>query len=123
MPITNQNPSMRALIPELMGGAATDPLVRQDPTRPSTTWVRPVQVTSDVRSTYVVPGDWPGKPDDWFVDGGTYKWRHQNNGEYLIDGEATYEAMAEAIDTATGPDHFIILLGWTIHVDFPLSKD
>jgi len=119
--IENKNPGIRDSIPELMGGFGN--LLREDPQRPQTNWLRPVHVTTAVRSTYVVPGDWPGKPDAWFADDAPpYKRRQQNNVEYFIDGEATYEAMVEAMETATGPDHFIVIIGWTLHVDFTLSK-
>lgn len=63
------------------------------------------------------------KPDHWFADDAiTYPLRKQNSVEYLVDGEPTYEAMVEAIETATTSDHFIVLIGWTLHLDFPLSK-
>jgi phosphatidylserine/phosphatidylglycerophosphate/cardiolipin synthase-like enzyme len=123
--IQNLNPSLFDLLPDLTGGIGNNSL-RRDSARPEATRLRPVQASTGVRSTYVVPGDWPDKPDHWFADDAvTYPLRKQNNVEYLIDGEPTYEAMVEAIDTATGPDHFIILLGWTLHVndkDFLLSK-
>ncbi|MFO0757232.1 MAG: phospholipase D-like domain-containing protein [Byssovorax sp.] len=122
MPINNQTPSIRDLVPELMGGAGPN-LIRQDAVRPDTNWLRTAHMSTGVRSTYVIPGDWPDRPDHWFAqDAPTYPLRKQNNVEFFIDGEATFEAMVEAIETATGPDHFIVLLGWACHVDFVLSK-
>lgn len=122
MAIGNKNPAIRELVPELMGGIGSD-LVRQDPQRPNTNWLRPVHVSTRIGSSYVVPGDWPAKPDGWFADDApTYPLRRQNNVEYFIDGEPTYEAMVEAIETAETSEHFIVLVGWTLHVDFALSK-
>jgi phosphatidylserine/phosphatidylglycerophosphate/cardiolipin synthase-like enzyme len=123
MAIRNETPTIRDLVPDLLGGTGNDPLLRQDPARPQTTWIRPLHAATSVQATYVVPGDWPEKPDHWFAsDAPLYPWRHANNVEYLINGEPTYEAMAEAMATASSPDHFIILLGWTLHLDFNLSK-
>ena len=123
MALTNKTPSLRDLLPDRRGGFANDPEMRQDPARPESAWIRPVLVAPALQSTYVVPGDWPAKPDHWFAsDAPTYKWRHQNNVECFIDGEPTYEAMVEAIDTAKSSEHFIVLLGWTLHLDFALSK-
>jgi phosphatidylserine/phosphatidylglycerophosphate/cardiolipin synthase-like enzyme len=121
--IQNLNPSLFEILPDLTGGLNNNSL-RRDPVRPDATWLRPIQASTGVRSNYVVPGDWPNKPDHWFADDAvTYPRRNQNNVEYLIDGEPTYEAMVEAIETATGADHFIVLLGWTLHVDFTLSTN
>lgn len=120
--IQNLNPSLLDLLPELTGGLGNNS-IRQDPFRLETVWLRPVQASTGVRSTYVVPGDWPEKPDHWFAeDALTYPLRKQNNVEYLIDGKPTFEAMVEAIETATGPDHFIILIGWACHIDFVLAE-
>jgi phosphatidylserine/phosphatidylglycerophosphate/cardiolipin synthase-like enzyme len=120
--IQNLTKSLFDLLPELTGGLGNS-LLHDDPDRPETRWLRPVQVSTGIQSTYVVPGDWPDKPDAWFADDApTYPLRKQNNVEYFIDGEATFEAMVEAIETATGPDHFIVLLGWACHLDFVMSK-
>jgi phosphatidylserine/phosphatidylglycerophosphate/cardiolipin synthase-like enzyme len=122
--LQNLNRGLPELAPVLFSGYDEKSAVPTDPLRPRSAWLRPVRVAPGVQSTYVVPGEWPSEePDKWFIDGPLPGfWRKQNNVEYLIDGEPTYAAMVEAIQTATKPEHFIVLIGWTLHVDFQLSR-
>jgi phosphatidylserine/phosphatidylglycerophosphate/cardiolipin synthase-like enzyme len=40
--------------------------------------------------------------------------------DFLIDGEQTYKAMLDAINGATGPGHYVYVLGWMLDADFQL---
>jgi phosphatidylserine/phosphatidylglycerophosphate/cardiolipin synthase-like enzyme len=51
---------------------------------------------------------------------GGEKVRAGNQVDFLIDGSKTFEAMAKAIRTATGNQHYIYLLGWWLTDCFPL---
>ncbi|WP_437540811.1 phospholipase D-like domain-containing protein [Sorangium sp. So ce367] len=120
MPIRNYTRTIRDLASGLMGG----PTRRDDQSRPDTQWVRTAHFESDTLATFVVPGDWPESTDDWFLpQTRTYPQRDRSSFEYYIDGTETYDAMLEAIETAHGPEHFIILVGWTMHLDFALLRD
>jgi len=44
-----------------------------------------------------------------------------NTAEYLIDGEAYFKSVVEAIKTTDGPDHYIYILGWMLDVEFKLT--
>jgi phosphatidylserine/phosphatidylglycerophosphate/cardiolipin synthase-like enzyme len=48
--------------------------------------------------------------------------RKGNDVTALVDGKETYEAMVDAIRTATGSGHFIYLLGWFLDIDFNLAR-
>lgn len=54
---------------------------------------------------------------------GGEKVRAGNEVNFLIDGAKTFEAMAEAIRTATGRQHYIYLLGWWLTDCFPLISN
>jgi phosphatidylserine/phosphatidylglycerophosphate/cardiolipin synthase-like enzyme len=65
-------------------------------------------------------------PKRWFIDRVDKGNRpspptSDNEVTFLIDGKETFPAMVEAIKTASGPDHFIYLLGWVLYIDFPLT--
>jgi phosphatidylserine/phosphatidylglycerophosphate/cardiolipin synthase-like enzyme len=74
--------------------------------------------------------------DDWFVNmrkflGDQFSpdhplWmpdaRPANRVKLLLDGAATYNAIAEAIDTARKPSHFVYLAGWDCFDDFNLVR-
>jgi phosphatidylserine/phosphatidylglycerophosphate/cardiolipin synthase-like enzyme len=81
---------------------------------------RTALVRHNTLTTYVVPGDWPaGDGCDWFHDG-----QVPENGtdvDYLIDAKQTFDAMLEAIETAQKPGHYIVLLGWSLNVNFVFS--
>lgn len=116
--ISNLTKSILEMIPGLFSNppriknAATDEL-----------HLRTAYVESGTPTTYVVPGDWPEDPKHWFTaDVPRWPVRDGNDVEFLVGGEATYEAMVEAMETAHSSEHFIVLLGWTLHVaDFQLS--
>lgn len=73
----------------------------------------------NVGATYVLTADWPEDQKRWdATSAGAFTQRTINNVEYLIDGRATFAAMLEAIETATEPEHFIILLGWGLNLGF-----
>lgn len=83
--------------------------------------MRTALVRHNTESTYVVPGDWPAVDGAaWFHDGTAPA--SGSDVEYLIDGPRTFAAMVEAMETATSAGHFIILLGWSLAVDFDLSN-
>jgi phosphatidylserine/phosphatidylglycerophosphate/cardiolipin synthase-like enzyme len=62
-------------------------------------------------------------------DGGLHRWRtllgpdarEGNDVVELIDGADTFRAMHAAIRTATGPGHYIYLLGWWLDLEEPLD--
>lgn len=70
------------------------------------------------------PGKLPGHttiPERWLpVLGGNGKIRSGNQVTSLIDGPATFAAMAAVIRTATNQQHYIYLLGWWLDDDVPL---
>ena len=49
-----------------------------------------------------------------------FKGAERSAAAFLLDGEATFEAIATAIATADSPDHFIYFLGWMVDTEFPL---
>ncbi len=113
MSLVDHSPSARQLAPELFGsrrhhGRATP--------------VRTAHVRDGVRTTFVVPGDWPAHAYDWHTDDmRTYSMKQDNAVEFFTDGASTYAAMVEALGSATGDGHFVILLGWTCYDDFALT--
>jgi len=57
----------------------------------------------------------------WFrTDKGMQPVRDGNNVIGLIDGNATFESMVDAIETATGSDHYIYMLNWWMELDLEL---
>jgi phosphatidylserine/phosphatidylglycerophosphate/cardiolipin synthase-like enzyme len=40
--------------------------------------------------------------------------------DFLLDGEAYYEAVIRAIESTDGPNHYIYILGWMLDIDFQL---
>lgn len=113
MSLVDRSPSSRQLAPELYGARHVEG---------HATRVRPAHVRDGVRSTFVVPGDWPEDTHEWHADGmTTYSTRDDNAVEFYTDGASTYAAMVEALGTATGAGHFVILIGWTCYHDFPLT--
>jgi phosphatidylserine/phosphatidylglycerophosphate/cardiolipin synthase-like enzyme len=83
--------------------------------------------TASTASTAVATeAEVPGLP----ASGPAAYWHRQlrialpgNTVEPLIDGTATFKAMRRAIESATGSDHFVYLLGWWVdpwvHLDGP----
>jgi phosphatidylserine/phosphatidylglycerophosphate/cardiolipin synthase-like enzyme len=78
------------------------------------------------RTVVTTEGEAPGAP----ASGPAAYWHRQlrialpgNTVEPLIDGPAAFKAMRRAIESATGPDHFVYLLGWWVdpwvHLDGP----
>jgi phosphatidylserine/phosphatidylglycerophosphate/cardiolipin synthase-like enzyme len=59
-------------------------------------------------------------PNRWRSVMGGKKARLGNQVDFLIDGAATYQAMVQAIKTATEKQHYIYLLGWWLTDCFPL---
>jgi phosphatidylserine/phosphatidylglycerophosphate/cardiolipin synthase-like enzyme len=47
--------------------------------------------------------------------------RKGNDAYFLIDGQATFQAMFDAMKTATDPGHFIYLLAWYLDLDVRMS--
>jgi phosphatidylserine/phosphatidylglycerophosphate/cardiolipin synthase-like enzyme len=41
----------------------------------------------------------------------------------LIDGHSTFDAMAAAIRSATGPEHFVYLAAWWLNLDTPMTAN
>lgn len=88
---------------------------------------REARVALHVPNVLRVPTD-PVSPDPkhWFSKGLAYgsgrtvEVTEGNEVTYLIDGWQTFQAMIDAMETATGPDHFIYLLGWFLGDGFPL---
>jgi len=67
-----------------------------------------------------VPGDWPSLDGHgWFHDGAPPT--AGSDVQYLIDGPQTFEAMAEAMETADSKEHFIILLAWSLDPNLRLT--
>ena len=117
--LRNLTPGIRDLLPSLMGGAES----KIDDEFPTSEFLRTACAQDGTLSTYVIPATFPEGMHSWFSpELPTYPLREDNEVEWYIDGESTYEAMVEAIETATGPDHFIVLLGWAAYLDFPLSE-
>jgi phosphatidylserine/phosphatidylglycerophosphate/cardiolipin synthase-like enzyme len=120
MALRNHIPTIRELIPGLMGGS-TPPT--PPPERAGTTLLRTALVSDGTVSTYVVPGDFPEHTDQWFRSGETrYPPSADNEFEHFRDAREAYPAMKEAMETATGQGHFIILVGWSIHIDFDILE-
>lgn len=112
MALHNFNPSTRELIP----GLVPLPFVENPVSRS-----REAYFMHNTGATHVLTADWPEKQERWdSPDAVRFPLRKINNVEYLIDGRATYAAMLEALETATGPEHFVILLGWGLSTDFVL---
>lgn len=107
------NPTTRELLSDLLTN-------NRVPAPPSALPLRTAMVRHAVESTYVVPGDWPGKNDGrWFADN-----RVPADGsdvQYLIDGEKAFGAMREAMETAESSSHALVLLGWSLNVDTPMG--
>lgn len=82
--------------------------------------MRPIFVDPGHPSTVVVPGDPSPSPSRW-LSPANGEISHRNHVRHLIRGEETLRAMRAAMDTATAPEHFIFLLGWSVTLDFPLS--
>lgn len=82
--------------------------------------LRDVIVSEDHMSTVVMPGDTKVFPPRW-LDAGNGTVTQGNSARYLIRGVAAYDAMADAMATATSADHFIFLAGWSVTLDFPLA--
>ncbi len=78
-------------------------------------------------------------PDDWFhstdppiaphisLSGERYEfglatYNHNSHVESLIDGFAYFGQLVREIQEASNPNHFIILLGWRVAIDFNLVK-
>ena len=40
--------------------------------------------------------------------------------DFLVDGEAAYDSMLQAIDTAVGDEHYIYILGWMLDINLQL---
>jgi phosphatidylserine/phosphatidylglycerophosphate/cardiolipin synthase-like enzyme len=81
--------------------------------------MRTALVRHSQETTYVVPGDWPAADgNDWFHNGAMIPG---SDPDYLIDGERTFDAMLEAMEKATKKGHFIVLLGWSLDVNFTFS--
>lgn len=115
--LQNLNPTLRGLVPEQMGGLKNP----NDKVRPVTETLRHAYVESGVMTTYAIPGDWPEKSDRWFaLDAKSFPRRDSSSVEWYIDGNDSFAGMLEAIETASGPDHFIILIGWAAHLDFQM---
>lgn len=120
MALRNHIPTIRELIPALMGGRTPPPAPSE---RAGATILRPALVSDGALATYVVPGDFPERTADWFLSGETrYPPSADNELEHFRDAREAYPAMKEAIETATGPDHFVLLVGWSIHVDFDILE-
>lgn len=114
MSLVDRSPSAPQLAPELYGSRRRDA---------HATRVHAAHVRDGVRSTFVVPGDWPEDTHQWHADGmSTYSTKDDNAVEFYTDGASTYAAMVEALGTATGAGHFVILVGWTCYDDFPLTS-
>lgn len=67
----------------------------------------------------------PHDPDwqRWFDESTEMKnvpVRHGNKIIGLIDGEKTFQSMVDAIETATGSEHYIYMLNWWVELDFEL---
>jgi hypothetical protein len=85
--------------------------------------LRPAVATAHHPSTIMLPGDLPASAAHWLkpANGRITK---ENKVKYLIRGEETYAAMRRAIETAKKPgEHFILLAGWSVTLDFPLSAN
>lgn len=118
MAITDQTPRMRELVPELLGGRSP----QHDPARPHATRFRRALLRSGGTTTFTVNGDWVDDADRWLnTTDVTYAPSTGNSAEYYVDGDEAYAAFCEAAATATGPQHFILILGWTCHHSFTLS--
>ena len=114
MSLVDRSPTAPQLAPELYGSRRSDA---------HATRVHAAHVRDGVRSTFVVPGDWPEDTHQWHADGmSTYSTKDDNAVEFYTDGASTYAAMVEALGTATGAGHFVILVGWTCYDDFPLTS-
>jgi phosphatidylserine/phosphatidylglycerophosphate/cardiolipin synthase-like enzyme len=51
------------------------------------------------------------------------RFTERNTVRALVDGKETYSAMVEALDTLTGPQHFLYLAAFLVHPDFPLIPE
>lgn len=110
MSLKNQNPATQAFLDGLLSARYGDP--ERQPSREGF-------FRSSVTSTYVLTADWPEDQKRWdSPEAIAYGLRTFNTMEYLIDGYPTYAAMLEAIETANKPEHFIVLLGWALNLDF-----
>lgn len=108
------NQSSRGLIPGLLLNQTFNPSAGGTPLRTGL-------VRHNVETTYVVPGDWPKADGEaWFHDGAAPM--AGTDVEYLIDGKQTFEAMLDAMETATKQGHYIFLLGWGLDVNFIMAK-
>jgi phosphatidylserine/phosphatidylglycerophosphate/cardiolipin synthase-like enzyme len=118
--LKNLTPGIRELLPSLLGGNIS----QGDEEFPGSETLRPLNAQSGTLSTYAIPADRPGSPEKWYgSESPQFPVRRDNDVEFYVDGEPTFEAMVEAIETATGPDHFIVLIGWAAHFDFQLSRN
>jgi phosphatidylserine/phosphatidylglycerophosphate/cardiolipin synthase-like enzyme len=107
------NQSTQGLVPGLLLNRTFAPSAGGTPLRTSL-------VRHNVETTYVVPGDWPKADGEaWFHDG--MAPAAGSDVEYLIDGQQTFDAMLEAMETATKQGHYILLLGWSIDVNFTMA--
>jgi phosphatidylserine/phosphatidylglycerophosphate/cardiolipin synthase-like enzyme len=133
MTLSNYNGPMRAFVPGLMGGTAEAP----------NTPLRDCHVVDGVLSTFVIPGDWQDDIAKWRNSDTHFKFRGPRIGAEVSSpynqvcyycstdptrgvalqygGADTFKAMKEAFATATGPGHFIVLLGWSLDLDFALE--
>lgn len=110
MSLRNFNPATTDLIPHLVLPTTDDPPAQRS---------REGYFLPSTGATYVLTADWPEKQERWdAAEAASFPLRKVNSVEYLIDGRATYAAMLEAIETATGPEHFIVLLGWGLNTGF-----
>jgi phosphatidylserine/phosphatidylglycerophosphate/cardiolipin synthase-like enzyme len=102
-----------------MAADQLSPPIAQDPT-PSLV-KRSVLVATGATNTIRVPHDrFFDKHGAWYTAAGG-QVVEGNQVKFLIHGSEAFPEMQEAIETATGPDHFIYMLNWFCDVDFDLK--
>lgn len=110
MSLRNFTPTIQELLPGLVSSSRLDAPAERS---------REAYFMPSTEATYVLTADWPEKQERWdSPEAVAYPLRKLNTVEPLIDGRATYAAMLEAIETASGPEHFIVLLGWGLNTQF-----
>lgn len=102
-----------------MGADSLSPGIAQDP--PSKLVGRSVFLAVGVTNTVRIPHDrFFDKHGDWYdVNNGAVV--EGNQVKFLVHGREAFPEMVAAINTATGPDHFIYMLNWFCDVDFDLT--
>jgi len=110
MTLHNFNPPTKDFLSGLLSGKTENPPVERS---------REGFFRHGKTASYVLTADWPEKQERWdSPDASAFGRRTVNSVEYLIDGYPAYAAMLEAIETANKPEHFIVLLGWTLNLNF-----